>query len=152
MSLDRPPCAGKTTLALRLATERTALCLSPDEWHVGLFGQDYGHSKHFERHDMIETKLVELAFRCLGLGTSVILDFGFWSREEREDIRARASDAGVASELHYVTCAEPELLARLAARNERPNSRTFVLPAQAVIELAKMFEVPTADELKPRSA
>jgi predicted kinase len=34
------PCSGKTTLAQKLESERSALRLTPDEWQVRLFGQD----------------------------------------------------------------------------------------------------------------
>jgi predicted kinase len=34
--------------------------------------------------------LWNIASRALELGTNVILDFGFWAREEREEFRLRA--------------------------------------------------------------
>jgi predicted kinase len=34
--------------------------------------------------------LWKIARRALELGVNVILDFGFWAREEREDYRLRA--------------------------------------------------------------
>ena len=43
------PCAGKTTLARQLEREYTALRLSPDEWHVRLFGQDLEDEEHDAR-------------------------------------------------------------------------------------------------------
>ena len=61
-----------------------------DEWHVRLFGQDAEDQEHDVRHSLIETLLWKIARRALGLGTNVILDFGFWAREEREDYRLRA--------------------------------------------------------------
>ena len=49
------PCSGKTTLAKKLEHERSALRLTPDEWQVGLFGQDAKEPEHDARHSFIET-------------------------------------------------------------------------------------------------
>ena len=84
------PCSGKTTLARQLEHERSALRLTPDEWQVALFGQDEEEPEHDARHSLIEAMLWKIASRALQLGTNVILDFGFWAREEREDYRLRA--------------------------------------------------------------
>ena len=84
------PFSGKTTLARKLEQQCSALRLTTDEWHVRLFGQDAKETEHDSRHSLIETMLWNIASRVLELGTNVILDFGFWAREEREDYRLRA--------------------------------------------------------------
>src|SRR5512139_2882358 len=117
------PCSGKTTLARRLEVERSALRLTPNEWHLRLFGQDVAELEHDTRHDLIEALLWEVAARALALGTNVILDFGFWSRVEREDFRGRAKLLGASSEVHFLDVSEAELLRRLAARNAQPANR-----------------------------
>jgi len=85
------PCAGKTTLAKRLEQKYSALRLTPDQWHTRLFGQDAEEQGHDARHDLIEAMFWEVAARVLSLGVNAILDFGFWSRSEREDYRSRAA-------------------------------------------------------------
>lgn len=80
------PCSGKTTLAKKLEHERSALRLTPDEWQIGLFGQDAKEPEHDARHSFIEAMLWNIASRALELETNVILDFGFWAREKRGKI------------------------------------------------------------------
>src|SRR5512135_1765731 len=111
------PCSGKTTLARKLEAERQALRLTPDEWQVRLFGQDVGQPEHGARHDLIEAIMWDVAARALALGTSVILDFGFWARAEREDFRLRAKQLGCASEVHFLDVPAEELMRRLEMRN-----------------------------------
>ena len=82
------PCSGKTTLARELEYKCSALRLTPDEWQLRLFGQDAEDPEHNVRHSRIEALLWEMASRALALGTNVILDYGFWAREEREDYRS----------------------------------------------------------------
>lgn len=40
------PCLGKTTLARTLEREQSALRLTPDEWHIRLFGQGAEEPEH----------------------------------------------------------------------------------------------------------
>ncbi|MBK8019845.1 MAG: AAA family ATPase [Chloroflexi bacterium] len=96
------PCSGKTTLAQKLEREQSALRLTVDEWHIRLFGQDAEEPEHDARHALIEAMLWNIASRALELGTNVILDFGFWAREEREDYRSRAKQLGAGSEVHFL--------------------------------------------------
>jgi predicted kinase len=144
------PCSGKTTLARRLELERSALRLTPDEWQLRLFGQDAAEPEHDARHGRIEALLWDLAGRALALGTNVILDFGFWAREEREDFRARAKQLGAGSEVHFLDVPEEELLRRLAVRNSQLSQETFNIPAEMMKPWIAFFQRPTPDELEPR--
>src|ERR1043165_6752061 len=106
------PCSGKTTLAQKLEHELPALRLNPDEWQIPLFGQDAKEQEHDARHSLIEALLWKIASRALELGTNVILDYGFWAREEREEYRLRARKLGASSETHYLDAPEDVLLMR----------------------------------------
>ena len=144
------PCAGKTTLALTLEREHSAIRLTIDEWHLRLFGQDAKDPEHNARHSLIESLLWEVASRALALGTSVILDFGFWAREEREDFRSRAKELGASSEVHFLDVPHAELLRRLAQRNTRPSNLSFRIPEEMMKPWIAFFQIPTPDELGRR--
>ena len=144
------PCSGKTTLAKKLEQERSALRLTPDEWQIGLFGQDATEPEHDARHSMIEAMLWQIASRALELGVNVILDFGFWAREEREDYRLRAKRLGASSEVHYLDVPEEVLLRRLAVRNAQPSQASFHIPEASMKPWIEFFQKPTADELERR--
>src|SRR5512135_2047587 len=121
------PCSGKTTLAQKLEHELPALRLTPDEWQIRLFGQDAEEPEHVARHSLIEAMLWNIASRALVLRTNVILDYGFWAREEREDYRSRAKLLGASSEVHYLDVSEAELLRRLEQRNSQPSPESFLI-------------------------
>jgi len=144
------PCAGKTTLARRLEAEHSAIRLTTDEWHVRLFGQDAEHPEHDARHNLIESLLWEVASRALELGTSVILGFGFWAREEREDFRSRAKQRGASSEVHFLDTPDDELLRRLTERNAQTSTLSFRIPQEMMKPWIAVFQKPTPDELLRR--
>jgi predicted kinase len=145
------PCSGKSTLAQKLEHEIPALRLTTDEWHIRLFGQDAEAPEHDARHSLLETLLWNIARRALELGTNVILDFGFWAREEREDYRARAKQLGASSEIHFLDVSEDELLRRLVRRNAQPSLMDFYIPEAMMKPWIAFFQKPTPDELERRA-
>ncbi|HMQ31805.1 MAG TPA: AAA family ATPase [Chloroflexaceae bacterium] len=145
------PCSGKTTLARKLEYSCSALRLTPDEWHVRLFGQDAEDPAHDARHSLIEALLWEVASRALVLGTNVILDYGFWAREEREDYRSRARQLGASSEVHFLDVPPEELLRRLARRNAQRSRTAFYIPEAMMQPWISFFQKPTRDELERRA-
>src|SRR5512139_3715991 len=144
------PCSGKTMLAKKLECELPALRLNLDEWHIPLFGQDAEEPEHDARHSLIEAMLWNIAGRALELGTNVILDYGFWAREEREDYRLRAKQLGASSEVHYLDVPEDELMRRLAVRNSQPSQESFLISREAMKPWISFFQKPTLDELARR--
>jgi predicted kinase len=141
------PCSGKTTLARQLEADLPGLRLTPDEWHIALFGQDADDPAHDQRHDAVEGLMWRVAERTLQLGTDVILDFGFWTRHERDDFRARAAGLGAQFAIHYTPCAPDELLRRLAQRNAAAPAGAFVISEAALRGWIARFEPPDSAEL-----
>ncbi len=141
------PCSGKTTLARRLEHELPALRLTPDEWHVALFGQDADDPAHDHRHAVVEGLMWGVAEQALRLDTNVILDFGFWTRKEREVFRDRAARLGATFSIHYTGCPPEDLLLRLAARNAARPPGAFAISEDALRAWIGEFEPPDTEEL-----
>lgn len=144
------PCSGKTTFAKKLEQEQSALRLTVDEWHIRLFGQDAENPEHDARHSLIEMMLWNIASRALELGINVILDFGFWAREEREDYRSRAKELGASSEIHFLDVTPEELIHRLRIRNSQLSPSNFYIPEEMMKPWIALFQKPTPDELERR--
>jgi predicted kinase len=138
------PGSGKTTLAKQLERDLPALRLAPDEWMARIVCDGYDEAKRAA----VEAVQWEIAARALTLGVDVILENGFWSRNERNDFRARAAALGAETRLHFMDVARDELLRRLAMRNAALPPNTFRVSAAQLDQWSKSFEPPTADELK----
>jgi predicted kinase len=95
--------------------------------------------------------LWDIAARVLALGVNVILDFGFWSQEEREAYRSQAQRLGASSEIHFLNVPEALLVERLAIRNAHlPQGAAFISEAK-LKEWVGLFQPPTQDELERRA-
>jgi predicted kinase len=138
------PGSGKTTLAKRLESERSALRLTPDEWMARIVGD--GHDR--ARRAAIEAVQWEIAQRVLSLGVDVILESGFWSRREREEARSTATALGADTKLIFLDSTRDELARRLAQRNKALPPETFHVDEAQLDEWMHWFEPPTADELE----
>jgi predicted kinase len=108
---------------------------------------DADWSRHDARHTAVEALLWETAARVLALGVDVILDFGFWSRSERDAFRTKAHDLGAGFRIHFVEISEELLLQRIKARNAELPPGTFHIPELKLKEWVRLFEPPSADEL-----
>ena len=136
------PGSGKTTLARRLAEERDAFRFTKDELVLALGGDLYDD----ELRDRVEAALIELAFELLAAGRSCILDFGLWSREERDALRLRARAQGARVELHVLDVEPDELLRRTAERYEEAPHTTAEISTEQLAEWAASFERPDEAE------
>ena len=141
------PCAGKTTAANQIKDQYQALVLTPDIWQLALFGDDFGQPVHDERHDVIEGLLWQIAEQALKLGTSVILDFGFWSKAERDSFRQRARALGVGFRIHFMDTPLTEIKQRLQERNQANGKDTFRIAYTDILGWAEHFQPPSDDEL-----
>jgi predicted kinase len=111
--------SGKTTFAKKLETELPAFRFSPDEWMTTLFGTNPPASEF----QVLESRTMELIQRqyerALALGNHVVLDFGFWRRAQRDQIRKWASNHGYNTILYSLRCSDDSTLTRVADRNRR---------------------------------
>lgn len=141
------PGAGKTTLAKQLEHTRPALRLAPDEWILALLADSNDTAERDRLREPVEAIQWEVAKRVLVLGTDVILEWGFWSREERAKYRAEAEALGAHVELRYLAVKRDELWARLKQRNAEAPPGMFVVTEEELERWSSWFEPPTAGEL-----
>jgi predicted kinase len=137
------PGAGKTTRAKELAAEHRALRLTPDEWMIPLFGDSMADGKRF----VLEGRLVSVALQALGLGISVVLDFGLWGRDERSALRWLARSAGASCQVIYLPVDKDVQRARIAHRQATAPHQTFPMSEADMDTWREQFQVPDAAEL-----
>jgi uncharacterized glyoxalase superfamily protein PhnB/predicted kinase len=150
-----PVGAGKSTFALRLASEQGAVRLTLDDWMTTLFRPDRPEEGviewYVERASRCDEQIWKLAKAIVDLGTGVILEIGLLRRAERASFYDRAADAGVDLTIHVLDAAREVRRERVMERNrERGATFSMVVPP-AFFELASdLWEPPDALECERR--
>lgn len=137
------PGAGKTTRARALARELSILRLTPDDWMAPLFG----HSDAQGRRDILEGRMIWVAHEVIVSGSSVILDFGCWSPDERYAIRAIAELANATFRMEYLEIPESERRARCDRRWQEAPETTFEMTREDHDSFAALCQPPSTNEL-----
>jgi predicted kinase len=99
------------------------------------------------KHDVLEGRLISVALQALRLGTSVVLDFGFWGRDERSGLQWLARSAGASCRVVYLPVDKGAQLARIAYRQASVPHETFPMTETDVDRWREQFQVPDAVEL-----
>ena len=142
--------AGKTTLAKKLEQQFSAFRLCGDEL-ISVIIKDRNDRNELERlRDPVEKILWDIAAKLLSLGVSVILDNGFWSREERlKYLRfAKQVRADVQVVLHYLNIPSDIIWHRIQQRNLNLPNDCFYIGRNELDEWMKWFNPPDIEELK----
>jgi len=140
------PCAGKTTYAKKLEASTGAVRFTPDEWHTCLFGHDMDDPDHDSRHDRVEGLMRGVADAFLKNGVSVILDFGFWGKSERDTLREYAHRLGAGFEMHYLDTPLNDIFLRIDERNESGRDDIFRITRSDMETWLQWWEAPADDE------
>jgi predicted kinase len=138
------PGAGKTSRAKELETSAPALRLTPDEWQIALFGDQNPP----DERDLVEGKLVQLGMRAAELGVNVVLDFGFWSTDERSALRWIAGTVGARSHVVYLPIAPEEQRRRVAHRLATTPGETLSMSDVELEQWRARFQAPDDGELR----
>jgi hypothetical protein len=110
---------------------------------IPLFGDSMADGRRF----VLEGRLISVALQALRLGTSVVLEYGLWARDERSALRWLAQEDGAACRVVYLPVDKDVQLARIARRKETEPHQTFPMSEADVDRWRKQFQVPNAAEL-----
>jgi predicted kinase len=136
--------AGKTTFARGLADERRAVRFSVDEIYLRLFADGPTYELDQRALDRLLAALHELWPEVARAGADVVLDFGFWRRTLRDEVRALARAAGAVTRLYVLGCPDDVAIARCLRRNGTAGA--FLISEPGYRALKPRFEMPGPDE------
>ena len=145
-------CSGKSTYAHRIADELSAVILSVDEITLALFPEGAGEmlDTYVER---AEEYLYGKSVDIVGAGINVVLDWGFWTKEEREFARKYYGQHGISCELHYLDVPDELWRQRIAERNRLVSEgkvSAYYVDKGLEEKFAAIFQVPDDNEIDVR--
>lgn len=142
-------CSGKSTYACKLSAEMGAVILSVDEITLALFPEGAGEmfDTYVERaQDYLYRKSLEI----VRTGTDAVLDWGFWTRKEREYAREFYGRNGIRCELHYLDISDELWRERISGRNElvrAGKTSAYYVDDGLAAKFAAIFEEPAENEI-----
>ena len=138
-------CAGKSTYAQRLRDELPAVVLNSDELTLAL------PFNHDETYPVVKDYLFRKAVEIVRAGADVVLDFGFWSRADREHAKAFFAEAGVKLEWRCISVTDAEWPRNIASRNEKVlagEENSYFVDEGLMKKCLGLFEEPEPGELE----
>ncbi len=143
-------CCGKTTYAQKICSENNAILLSVDEIMLSLFDQCCGRELHMEYERRIKNYLFDKSLEIIEKGFHVVLDWGFWTKEERNATKDFYKSRNIDCELHYIEIDNETWEYQLNKRNNEileNKTKAYYLEHNRALEFACMFEKPDMDEV-----
>ncbi len=137
------PGSGKTTLATSLASSMPACRMCPDDWMMAA-GIDLWDAQARAR---IEDLQLTLSMDLLRNGRNVVIEWGVWTRAERNTLRDAARSIAAPVELRYVTADTEELWRRIVERDREGRWGSRSIRRHELHEWTRLYQPPTADEL-----
>ncbi|MER7982636.1 AAA family ATPase [Streptomyces sp. NPDC095817] len=142
--------AGKTTLARALEKEGfRRLC--PDEEmfrRYGHYGRDFPRGEFLVREAPVLKDIALEVQQLLAAGREVVIDHGFWTREERALWAATVMEAGGAPVLIYLPAPHEVRWERIRERNAKSlvDANSISFSEEDLLRHAGRFCPPTHDE------
>lgn len=137
------PGSGKTTVATELASVMPAVRMCPDDWMMSS-GIDLWDSAARSR---IEQFQMALSLELLSGGQNVVIEWGVWTRRERDELRDAARAVGAPVELRYVTADTDELWRRIVERDLEGRWGSRSIRRDELDAWTETYEVPDAEEM-----
>jgi predicted kinase len=144
------PCSGKTTYAAAVRADIDSSLFSLDRWLITSFGRysiaETGHEEHVRRVLSCRALIWDAASELLRRDVDVILDDGFFLRENRMRVIELSRGLGATAKIHFLDTPLSVLRARLEARNANLPPYNFWLAPDMLQAFVGLFETPSDDE------
>lgn len=139
-------CAGKTTFAKKLEERTGAVRITKDEWLIRLIGNDPTIDGYEEYDHRICELSRDVAFQLAGKGIDVILDEGFWMKEQRDKLRRRIEDMGAQAVFYLLDTPIDTIRERVAHSNMNPAKDSFIISPALFDGYLEYWQPPGEDE------
>ena len=141
---------GKTYYANRLKEQEHAVILSTDEVTYDLTNNQQGEGyDEFARR--VNLYLRKKAVEIVNAGCTVILDWGFWTKENRKEIKRYGENNGVLVEMHYIDIDDKTWYENIEKRNNEVISGNggsrFYVDEGVLNKVSSLFEIPEKEEI-----
>jgi len=139
-------CSGKSTLSAFLESELRYVAFSADSWMLHFYGQIEDRDQFDTSLEKCKSMIYRVAEKVLTLGASVVFDFGFWTRKERQTVRERFESLGYRVLLLYFDVSFEAQKRNLESRLHSQDKESYAFDTTTLHWLNDRFEAPSMDE------
>ena len=137
---------GKTTIAKQLSKTIPAIRLTHDEFMVKRYGRNPDDFQ--TKYDIIDQEIRKKTAELIKSGQSVILDYGFWTHQKREEYHNWAKTLTDDVVFHCIYCEMDIAKQRILARTEN-DTDSLEIDANTFDILALKYEPWSDDDKYP---
>lgn len=140
--------SGKTTYAKKKEQEGyIRLSIDEEMWKLyGRKGIDYPEEQYEKLSEQVEAALQKKLLSLIQQGKDVVIDFSFWSKENRNVYKELIQKAGAETELVYMKASKELLQKRLYKRNQVLNANSpFVITDELLEHHYHAFQEPCGE-------
>ena len=140
--------SGKTTYAKKKEQEGyIRLSIDEEMWKLyGRKGIDYPEEQYEKLSEQVEAALQKKLLSLIQQGKDVVIDFSFWSKENRNFYKELIQKAGAETELVYMKASKELLQKRLYKRNQVLNANSpFVITDEILEHHYHAFQEPCGE-------
>lgn len=142
-------CSGKTFYSSKLKMDNNAVSLSSDELISDLF-----HPNENDYHEQIINKVHQYLFKkaieIVNNGENVILDWGFWTKKNRNDASKLFNSNGIQVEWHYIDVSDEKWHRNIENRNRKVlngDTNDYYVGDGLLRKMVNNFEIPERSEI-----
>jgi predicted kinase len=144
------PCSGKTTYSASLQAQVDGVLITLDQWLITTHGKyrivEVGQDEHVRRVVACRELIWGMASEFLRRDVDVVLDDGFFLRNDRIRYKGMAEEVGAQAVIHALSAPIDVLRSRIEARNARLPKYNFWIDPELLESFVEQYERPLGDE------
>ena len=144
------PCSGKTTYSTTLQAQVDGVLITLDQWLITVYGRyrivEIGQDEHVRRVVACRELIWGVARDFLRRDIDVVLDDGFFLRNDRIRYMRMAEEIASQSIIHALWAPIDVLRSRIEERNARLPTYNFWIDPELLESFVEQYERPLEDE------
>ena len=143
-------CSGKSYYASQIKEKENAIILSTDEVTYDLTNNEQGDN-YEEFAKKVNAYLMKKTVELVKIGCNVILDWGFWTKINRQEITNYFKTHNIKTEWHYIDIDDETWHYNIEERNKKViegiGGSAFYVDEGLFNKILSMFEIPDRSEM-----
>ena len=120
--------------------------ITKDEWSIRFIGNDPTIDGYAEWDRKIIDLSRDVAFQLAEKGIDVIIDEGFWAKEQRDELRRKIDAIGAKAVMYYVETPIETIRDRVVERNNNLTKDSFQISRELLDSYLQYWQPPGKDE------